>query len=103
MALRKTLGKVVSRVPYLNISFQIVACANPSAAVTCPAYAGAATLSVGGSLGDAVVAAGVAYAGVYAFGTVGQTGAAGGRCLSAGGQAGRDAAQGFPAEVEMRQ
>ena len=34
MALQRTLGKVIARVPYLNIAFQIAACANPQAAIT---------------------------------------------------------------------
>ena len=34
VALQRTLGKVITRVPYLNIAFQIAACANPQAAIT---------------------------------------------------------------------
>ncbi len=47
MALQRTLGKVIGRVPYLNIAFQIAACANPSAAITCPAYAAALARDMG--------------------------------------------------------
>ncbi len=68
-ALKATFGKLLVKVPFLNLAGQIVACSNPAAAFTCPAYAVASTLAVGGSLGDAVLAGAIAYASVATFGT----------------------------------
>ena len=87
VGLQQTLGRVLLAAPWLHPIFLGIACANPYAALTCPAYAGAAQIAVGGSTRDALRASNLglasAAAGGVAGGPVGDTDGAGGSSLGA--------------------
>jgi len=73
-AVFRAIGRVFSALLKSSIFrsiVQIVACANPYAAATCPAAAAALTLATGGSISDALTAAAFSIAQAYVWGQVG--------------------------------
>ncbi len=58
----KAAFKAIVNSPIARSILQIVACANPAAAVTCAATAGALTLAAGGNIAEAIVSAALSFA-----------------------------------------